>query len=203
MSVPAYVYSFYSVGYKSVAFGTPIDYPIPAQDGKKLALIDGRCTAAGTAHTLSILYANDSLANPGSSRNTASAGALAAQAHIFTTVAPKDPAGNAAAANDIVAYQCTDGTWEFNTVSGLAGSDITLNTNLAKPIAAGAKVMIFGVVADNSRFALAIPASVQTKYGEGRVCIVHPYTGEPFFVSDNNATATGSIDNLLFAYINK
>jgi hypothetical protein len=198
MSVPAYVYSFYSVGYKSIAFGTPIDYAIPGSDGKKLALIDGRVTAAGTAHTLSLMYANGT-----GSRNTASAGALASQAHVLTTDAPKDPAGNAAANLDICAYQCTDGTWEFNIVSSISGSDITMTNNLVKPIAAGTKVMIFGVVADGSLFKLAVPASGQSKFGEGRLCIVHPYVSEPFYVSDNNITATGSIDNLLFGYINK
>lgn len=203
MGVPAYVYSFYSVGYKTATAGTAITYGIPGSDGRRLALIDGRVTAAGTAHTLSIMYADDAAAYPGSSRNTNSADAAAGQAHIITTTAPKDPAGNAAAANDIVAYQCSDGTWEFNTVASLSGSDITLNTNLAKICKAGAKVNIFGVVGDGKLFALAVPASAQAKFGEGRICVVHPYFSEPFWVSDNNATAAGSIDNLVFGYINR
>lgn len=198
MSVPAYVYDFFTCDYHTETAGTAITEQIPGKDGKRLALIDGRVTAAGTAHTLSLMYAEGT-----GSRNTNSALAAAGQAHIITTDAPKDPAGNAAANNDVIAYQCSDGTWEFNLVSSISGNDITLQANLVKACPAGAKVNIFGVVGDNKSFKFAIAASVQNKYGEGRICAVHPYFGEPWYVHDGNATAAGSIDQLVFAYINR
>jgi hypothetical protein len=203
MSVPAYVYDFFTYGYKTATAATAITLQIDGKNGKRLALIDLRYTCAATAHLLSLMYAKDAAAYPGSSRNVSSALAAISQAHIIVTTAPRDPAGNAAAANDVVAYQVSDGTWEWNTIASISGSDITLNTNLAKACPAGAKVLILGVVGDLARFDLAAVASVQNKYGEGRICIVHPYTGEPFYFYSPNGTNAGSLDNICMGYINK
>jgi hypothetical protein len=202
--IGAWAIGFVVKDYHTETLGTAITEAVEAIDGARLALIDFQYTNAGTAHLGCFMYAKDfSVALAGSSRNTASAGAAAAQAHVLCTVAPKDPAGNAAANLDIVAYQCTDGSWEFNVVSSLSGSDITMTNNLAKPIAAGAKVMVFGVVGDGSYLQMDLPASVTTTRGEGRIALVHPYIGEPFYFYDANATAAGKLNYMVFAAINK
>ncbi len=194
----AYVYDFLTHDYHTEAANTAIDEEIPAQDGQRLALLELLYLAAATAHTASFMFAEGA-----GSRNTAAAAAAAAQKDITCTDAPKDPAGNAAAASDIIAYQCTDGTWEFNTVASLAGSVITCTNNLVKAVAAGAKVNVFGVVGDNKSLKVHLTASVQTEIGKGLITLVHPYIGEPFYLSINNATNAGFLYNLVMGYINK
>ena len=183
------------VDYHTEAAGTAITENIQARDGKRLALIGYAVTAAATAHTLSIMYA-------GGTRTTTSAAAATGQKVINVTDAPKDPAGNAIAANDIVAYQVTGGTWEFNTVASLATLAVTHGTNVAVAVLSGAAYRIFGVVGDGALYAFNIAASAQTS-AYGSIYAIAPHKGDPLYVSDNNATNAGSIDHMLFAYINK
>jgi hypothetical protein len=150
------------------------------------------------------MYAKDNASYAASSRNTTSAAAAAAQAVIDVTTTPRDPAGNAAAASDIVAYQCTDGTWEFNTIASVATKAITHNANLAKAVASGAKYLIFGVVGDGACLKLKSTASVQKDWiAYAGPVLVHPYVGEPFYVTIDNATNAGFLQNALFAHIDK
>lgn len=181
-SIDAFVSGYQAFDYHTEAFGTVIAENIPGKNGTYLALVDMRYLCAGTAHTASFMYAKGT-----GSRNTASIAAAAAQKDITCTDAPKDPAGNAAAASDIIAYQCTDGTWEFNTVASLAGSVITLTNNIAKALLAGAKVMVLGVVGDNQSQRLTMTVSVENKFGEGRLCSIHhEFISEPYVLSIDN-----------------
>lgn len=209
--IPAYVYNFLTHDYHTETAGTVIDEEIPAQDGHRLCLIDFEYLAAATAHLASFLYAKDLAGQEGSSRNTASALALSGQKDIVCTVAPKSPAGDAAAGSDIIAYQLTDGTWEFNTVASLASSTITLTNNIAgvdagagaTALAAGAKVMVFGIIADGAVLNISLTASVVTRKGEGNIAMVHPFVGEPFYLSIDNGSNAGFLEHLVMAYINK
>jgi hypothetical protein len=137
-------------------------------------------------------------------RTTASADAAAAQKVLNVTDAPKDPAGNETASGDIIAYKLADGSWEFNTVASLATKAITLTNNIGTGgVLEGAAVRIFGIAADGANFPFAIGASAQKVLGPGQIVAVHPYASDPFYVQDTNATAAGSIDNLVFAYLGK
>lgn len=208
--IEAFVQGFLPKGYHTENAATPIDEKLPGRDGYRLALKSMIYLAAATAHIGSFMYAEDLAGQAGSSRNTNGAAvAVSGQTHIITAVAPKDPGGNAAAANDIIAYQLTDGTWEFNTIASIAGSNITLNTNIAgvdagagaTAIAAGAKVLIFGVVGDNKSLRVRLTASVTTTYTD--LAVIHPYVGEPFYLSIDNPTNAGFLYSLTMAYINK
>jgi hypothetical protein len=197
-------------GKKTIAFGTIIQFDVPALTGFRAVLLRALVTPAGTAHTFSMLYPATtngghapSAAALAGSKNTSSAAAAAAQAHILASVAPTDPAGNATASGDIIAYKCTDGTWEFNTVSSLSTLDITLGANLAKPIAAGAEVRIIGVLADGFCQSLPCAASVTTEFESENGVIFHPDVGEPCVLQENNATATAVVQQVNMAYINK
>lgn len=212
MGISAYVQKYLPFGYKSVAFGTIIQQNIPPIGaGFRSALLRAVYTAAGTAHTLSLLYpaTNNGGHAPSAatllgSKNTASAAHLAGVTIINVTNAPKDPAGNATAQYDIIAYECTDGTWEFNEVVSLSTKAITVGTATAKAIASGAKVRILGVLADGYNMQLPCAASVTTEWdGDGDILLMHPDMGEPAVLQSNNATATGFLLQALFAYINK
>ena len=209
--IPAYVYGFLTKDYHTETLGNVIDEEIPAQNGMRLALLEMEYLAAGTAHLASFMYAKDLAGQEGSSRNEAALAAISGQKDITLLVAPKDPAGNEAATPDIIAYQLNDGTWEFNTVASVAASVLTLTTNIAgvdagagaNALAVGARVMIFGVIADGAVMNVSLTASVVTRKGQGHLTIVHPYMSEPFYLSIDNATAAGFLEHLVMAYINK
>jgi len=158
----AYISGFVTVDYHTENAGTAITEEIQGQNGKRLALLAYEVVTDSTAH---------------GSRNTASAAAASGQKVINVTNTPLDPAGNAAAQNDIVAYQCTDGSWEFNTIASVSTKAITHSTNLAKAVASGAKYRIFGVAADNASHQITLTASTTNR--------------------------NSKIMNMLFAYINK
>lgn len=194
----AYISGFFPVDYHTEAANTAIDEAIQGQNGKRLALIGFEYLAAATAHTASFMYPGTSTG----SRNTTSAAAASAQKVINVTNSPLDPAGNAADASDIVAYQCIDGSWEFNTIASVSTKAITHSTNLAKAVASGARYVIFGVVGDLSCYNIICTASTTIKH-DGYISIVAPYKGDPMYVSITNATNAGVLHRALFAYINK
>jgi len=197
-------------GKKSIAFGTIIQHNVPGLTGFRAVMLRALVTCAGTAHTLSMLYPATTngghapaAATLAGSKNTASVAAAAGDMIINVTSAPTDPAGGAAASGDVVAYECTDGTWEFNEVDSLAALAITFKTALAKAVASGAKVRIIGVLADGMCQSLPCAASVTTEFESENGVIFHPDVGEPCVIQENNATATGTIQQVNMAYINK
>jgi hypothetical protein len=197
-------------GKKTVAFGTIIQYDVPALTGFRAILLRALVTPAGTAHTFSMLY--PATTNGGhapaaatvlGSKNTIGANAAAGQAVISVVNAPKDPAGNATAAGDVVAYECSDGTWEFNVVASLDTLAITMATNLAKAVVAGGKLRIMGILADGFCQSLPCSASVTTEFESENGVIMHPDVSEPCVLQENNATATAVVQQANVAYINK
>ena len=199
MGVEVYPYGFLTFGYHSETTGTAITEEIPCNTDGRMAIIQGSVTPGDSAETLSLMYAEGD-----GSRNEANADAAAGQAELVTVDAPKDPAGNAAASGDIIAYQTYDGTWEFNTVSSISGNTITLGTNIAKKVLEGAKVNIIGAQGDGAEFQIAAPASATKEFGDGNIYLVHPYKGEPMYLSlSNSGIGDAQLDNLVVAFINK
>ena len=193
----AYISGFQVVDYHTETAGTAIQDNIQGQDGKRLALISFDYTNGATAHTMYCMFASGT-----GTRIATTAAAAAAQADIVVSAAPKDPAGNAAASGDIIAYQVTGGTWEFNTVSSVSTLTITLTTNIATAVLSGAAVRIFGVVGDGMGHVISCGASADTVYN-GTIIAVSPYKGDPVVMYDANATNAGKLNSALWAYINK
>jgi len=198
MSINAFISSYLTKDYHTETAGTAIDESVAGQNGKRLALVGVDYLAGATGHSLVIMHSG-SLAG---SRTTVSAAAAAGQKDIVCTDSPTDPAGNATAASDIIAYQVTGGGWEFNTVASLSTKTITLTTNIAIALLSGAKVRIFGIIADGANFVLGLTASVVTHYDD-TVLAQAPFVGDPLYVSNANATNASFQNYLLFAYINK
>lgn len=207
--VGAYAAGFLPFDYHTATAATAIDEEVPGIDGLRLALVTMNYLCGSTAHDVNIMYASDVRATAGSCRNHALAATLSGQKDIICDVTPESPAGVAAAAADIVAFQLTDGTWEFDILTGAQSGDTLSMTNSitgvdgglgATAIAAGAKVNIFGVIADASLFKIHLVLS--TLYDENNTILAwHPYIGEPFYVSNPNATAASFQNSLIFAYI--
>lgn len=207
----AYASGFLPFAYHTAAGNTPIDEEVPGLNGQRLALVTMNYLCGATAQNVCIMYASDTNAAcaAGASRNqTSAAVTLSGQKDIICLVAPESPAGDVAAASDIIAFQLSDGTWEFDTVASLAGSTITCTNDITgvdaaaggTAMLASAKVMIFGVVADGYYFALHLVAA--TLYDQNNTILAwHPYVGEPFYVSNPNATNDSFQNSLIFAYI--
>jgi len=201
MSIPAYVTGIFSKGVHTETAATIIQENIPGSDGNRIALNHLLYSNQGTAHTLSFMYPGDRAG----CRTTASADAAISQAVLNVTDAPVDPAGNAVASGDVIAYETSDG-WEFNTVSSLSTKAITLGTNIASPVLAGAKVRVFGIAADKACQQAALAASVVTELGDGNgIYFIQPEycRGDPVVVQSNNATAAGTLQNLIALYLKK
>ena len=209
--IPAYVYGFLCKDYHTEAFGTVIDEEIPAQNGMRLALLEMEYLCGGTAHLASFMYAKDPAATPGSCRNRCDTPAVSGQKVLNVVTTPTDPAGNAVANLDIIAWQLPDGTWEYGIIASVASEAITMTGNIqgvdagagAVAVEAGARVMIFGAIADGAVMNVSLTASVVTRKGQGHLTIVHPYMSEPFYLSIDNGTAAGFLEHLVMGYINK
>ena len=210
MSIPAYVYGFETKDYHTETAATPIVETIDGRNGERLVLMGLSYLCGTTAHTISLMFAKDHT-TAGSSRNTAAGATLSGQKDIVCAVAPKDPANNVAAASDIIAFQLTDGTWEWDIVASLAASTITCTNNITGvdagaggvAIAAGGRVMILGIAADGACLVIGCPVSVTTVVGPGELVFQHPYFSEPWYLYDGNGTAAGFLNHAQFAYINK
>lgn len=206
MSINAFVHSYLTKDYHTQTLGTAIDEEIPGQNGKRLALVGLDYLCGATAQTLNILHCGDTAG----SRTTTSASAVSGQKDIVATANPTDPAGNATASADIIAFQLVDGTWEFDTVSSLSTKTITMTNNIqgidagggAAAVASGAKVRIFGVVGDKYSFVVGLKASTRIVFKDTVICQA-PFMGDPLYVTNANGTAASFQNMLLFAYINK
>lgn len=198
MGINAFVYGFETYSNKSETANTDITQEIKGKPGSRLALLNLLYTTTGTAHTLYLIYADGE-----GSRNTVDGDTDSGQKVVDVVDTPKDPAGNAAGSGDVVAYLLKNGEWEFNTIDSVSTKEITLNDDIGSPgIADGAKFNILGASGDGAEFVFEVGASEQAEF-KGEPYVVHPYVGEPFWFRSGNATDAGSIDNMLFALINK
>jgi len=200
MGVSAFVHSFKTFGKHSETAATIIQENIQGKDGVTACMLRAAVTTGATAHTLSFMYAEGT-----GTRVSCPLGAAITQKVINVDIAPKDPAGNATAANDVIAYQVTGGAWEFNTVASLATLAITLTNNIAVALLPGAKIRIFGIIADGAVQTLTLTANgAPNNFGDGGdPIIVCPYVGDPMVVQINNATNASTLEHMLWAYINK
>lgn len=206
MGINAFVDSYLGFGYHTESSGTAIDEAIPGRNNKRLALVGVDYLCGATAQTMNIMHCG----SVAGSRTTTSAAAVSGQAVIIATDSPTDPAGNATASGDIIAFQLLDGTWEFDTVSSLSTKTITMNNNIngvdsgggAAAVASGAAIRIFGVVGDSYSFVIGLAASTQYSYRD-TIIAQAPFIGDPLYVTNANAAAASFQNNVLFAYINK
>lgn len=206
MSINAYVDSYLSKDYHTETAATAIDEEVAGQDGLRLALVGVDYLCGATAQTMNVMHCGTSAG----SRNTMSALAVSGQKVLNVNTAPTDPAGNATASGDIIAFQLTDGTWEFDTVASLSTKAITMTNNItgvdagagATAVADNAKVRIFGVVGDGYSFVVGLAAATQISYRDTIICQA-PFMGDPLYVTNANGTNDSFQNNLLFAYINK
>lgn len=198
MGINAWVSGFVAKGYHTETASTDIDETIDGSDGKRLVLTSIDYLAGATAHIISFMHCGGASGQ----RTNANADAAITQKELVCDAAPTDGGDNVAESADIIAYQVEGGGWEWNTIASLATNTITLTTNIAIKVLEGAPIRVFGIAADNVSFQLGLAANVTTRF-VGDIIIANPFKGDPFYVSVDNTTNDGFLNNLLFAYINK
>lgn len=130
--------------------------------------------------------------------------------------APVQVADNAIAANDYVAFQYDDGTWQLDTIASgtFAGANLVLTTGTANrngaTVRANSPLFWFGIKTDSNPQTgrvhenfLTIASTNKSKLiddliGSG-IPTLNP--GDPLIVLSNNATATGVIDYVGGVYL--
>lgn len=199
MSISVVPYGFLTYGNNTESTGTAITQEIPCNTDGRIAIVNGSYSTDDSSETVSFMYADGD-----GSRTTADGDAESGQKDLDTAEDPKDPAGNAASSDDVVAYQTYDGTWEFNTVDSVSGSTITLNNDIAKDVKDGAKVNVIGSQGDGAEFQVPVDSSSTKEFGDGNLYLAHPYKGEPMYVSaSNDGSNDAQMDFLVVAFINK
>ena len=122
-------------------------------------------------------------------------------------VPPCQAADNAIAANDYVAFQYVDGTWQLDTVASVSSLAITLTTGTANrtgaTVAANSPFFFFGIQTDvdpadgvahwhTTTTASTNRAALIADYFSGGIQSWHP--GDPMVIYVDNLTAAGALD---------
>lgn len=187
-------------------------------------------TTTGTAHTATVMRPLSTRLNNGNSGSQSAcscfltAAAAASQAVIainqdpgvytaytFNNNATPRTANNVIAANDNVAYQYPDGTWEINTVASVSSLNITLTNSLATGgLVAGAPVWFFGATGDTNpydgkvhpAFNLYSPSNptILNFGSEGFPWMGTFSAGQPLLISVNNASNASVLERLTAGY---
>jgi hypothetical protein len=192
-------------GKATATAGTRIRVLVPGDRHGYTYLSFVRYTAAGTAHTLTMMR--------GQSFTTASAAAAAAAVAVVVVDDLLDGAGNALAAADLVAIELDDGSWHLGIIDtgGWNGTTNTLTLTAGTAIPAGrsvevgARVISYGVAGDSghANYTLAAGASATTNYpavaNSGPLCKSYS-RNEPIIVDSDNATAAGTIEQVSAVY---
>lgn len=193
------------LGKQAAAFGTLLNWLIPPRAGKYTRISKMVATAAGTAHTLTVLR--------GLGTTTCVGANASGQAVVNITADPGVATingvaySNAIAANDIVAIKEKDGITRQYKVSSVSSLAITLTSNLVAGTVGGESFWFFGVIGDTdprtgaAHQTFTVPASATTAIDSANTGIaVSNNAGEPLIVQDNNITATGTLEYCGFVY---
>lgn len=182
--------------------GTRIRALVPGDPHGFTYLTFLRYTAAGTAHTLTMMR--------GMSFSRAAAAVAEAGTSLVVEDALTDGAGNAIAANDLLAIELANGDWFLGTVSTWTSGTKTVVLSAGPAagtggIAIGARVVSYGVAGDSghANYTLTGTASATTNYPA--VANAGPLAksttrNEPIIVDSDNATAAGTLEAVSAVY---
>lgn len=189
------------LGRKTATADTVIRHVVPALRNAIARIMKLVYTAAGTAHTVTVM------------RPIASATTLAADCAgtaTITLTASLDATSNALAANDIVVLRRKDTDFHhLGIVSSVSSLTVVLTAALPTTFEAGSDIWNFGIPGDTNPYPgdnAAHPgftgtASATTTYSNDQVGIVAAFSkNEPLVVSSNNATAAGVIEQVSYAH---
>jgi hypothetical protein len=107
----------------------------------------------------------------------------------------------APAANDIIVIELANGTFEINTISAWnAGTKTATVTALSAAASAGARVWVFGAVADHTNFTWVAVASVRATHSDAAAGLWTGKRSAPLIFDCPNLTAAGYVRRMSVAY---
>lgn len=184
-------------GNKTASLDVPITRVIPPRTGARAKVASWRYTAAGTAHTLTMMPALDSAK-------------VATEAAVSATTLTVDDQlvgldGGVIAAADWIVVQLEDGTWVTATVSSVSGNIITVAAafSATKKVLKNSKVYFMGAPADHTDRQFVLTASTSTEFigSDLRVCSgTAAMNDEPLLVHVDNITAAGNLRWVAYVY---
>lgn len=193
-------------GAKTQTAGTAITQLIQPRSGSFVRVNKIGYTSGSTAHTLQFLRSQGSTVTTAASAAGDSTITLSSTSPITSDFAD---ASETLAANDYLAVQSTDGSYELVKVSSVSGQVVTLAATLAKAVASGAKVYAFYELA-RAATAAGRPAilfyptasALSTMGGESpEAAIVDgDAAGAPVMLHSDNATAAGYVQYVAGVY---
>jgi hypothetical protein len=183
--------------------GTVIQQLVPPYIGAITRLTRFSYTAAGTAHTGTVMRPI------GSTTFTAAA---AASATVVNLTADPGTATNGIAANDYVAIRETDGVTRAYKVSSVSTLAVTLASGLVAGVAAStatspSKLWFFGITTDTDpatglahpSFTLTASATVTEADSDGGV-VASVAADQPLLFNSDNGTAAGTLVSTRWCY---
>lgn len=165
-------------------------------------LINIRVVTSTTAHVLTVLRGMD--------RAEVASDLAAAGTALVVTKALLDGAGNAIAANDLLAIRLDNGDWHLSTISAWDSGTKTATLNTAIPTGRtakkGAQVVSYGVQSDSGHadFTFDLAVSTTNQFPavamDGSSLVRATAPGEPLLIDIDNGTAASTVSNGQFGY---
>jgi hypothetical protein len=185
-------------GTKTATAGTAIVRVVPPRSDKRAVVWTLRYKNSTTEHTLTVMVA---MAN-----TTLTTEAASGQAVINLTAQLTATDGSVLAANDYVAVQHEDGSWDGYKVSSISGLAVTLATNLAKKVLKTSAVFMMGAPGasgDHPDRVYTLEASetmtLGGEYGVGTA----DKNNQPILIHVDNITAAGKLQWVSYGYVNE
>lgn len=194
-------------GAKTQSADTVITQLIQPKSGAIARVNKIQYTSGSTAHTLQFLRSQGSTTTTAASAAGDSTITLSSTSPITSDFSS---ASETLAANDWLAVQSTDGTYELAKVSSVSGSVVTLTATLAKAVASGATVYAFYELARAAtaagRPAILFYPTVSTLSSIGSedhasAIVDGVVAGAPVMVHSSNATGQGYIQAIAGCYL--
>ena len=180
----------FSYGKVTQTADTVITRTIPPSYNAFTHITNLKYTAAGTAHTVTVM-------RPLAAPTTLTSAAAASQAVINVAAL-----AGSLAANDYLVIEKPDGTYHTGIVSSVSTLAVTLTANVPSGgFASGAKVWNLGVAADHTNLVFNGIASATTTYNDYVSSVAATvFKEQPMIVYSNNATAAGTLENVSGGY---
>lgn len=182
-------------GNKTASANTPIIRLIPPQPNARAIVGGFSHTAAGTAHTATMMTCQEEV--------TLTQEALAGAAVVNVDDLPEDQGGTVIAASDYCVIRYEDGTYDFLKVQSVSGLGITFTGTLAKNALRGSPLFFMshpGYHTDR-QFAIGASSTFTLQGGDFRSRVASgTMQGWPMLVYVDNPTAAGTLNFVQFWY---
>ncbi len=194
MGLNQFLAAVQAAGYQTESAGTTINENVAGRQGKRIAILAFGASAGTAADAIFFMTAVKGVVN----------GAVASGlSTMVLTAALTDPSGNAVAADDQVAFEKSDGTFQFTNVATWTASTLTvvLSAALTGAVSDGAGFYNFGITTDDGHAKYVLGAAAQATeklsvglvFGKGR--------GYPMKIQLTNTTDNNSIDYVSIGFI--